>query len=357
MARLLWACPLLIAGVAHAANFDCKGIMPQNKAICTSPSLIAADDRMAVAYKAAQSATPADMAPRVKADQTAWQSNVYLLCPIKKGAEEMATCLAGALDDRTKQLQALIIKRQAVTFVMRSALLKSADQDGAEQNNESMPGYGSIAITWPQAAGDDAQWLAWNYAIEQAIGQLAPNEAGRQVPLDESGNVLKRLEADPASAVWKDEWADGLNGEVKVTLGVMNPQLVTAFIDVWWWGGAHPAEDSMQLNWMLQERRELRVGDVFRAGSGWEGFLTSQCTEGLKRELTVDESYDPVRIREALPGVVKQPRNWRLDTRGISVVFQDYAVAPRLLHPAPILIPWPTLKPYLNPAFALARVR
>ena len=58
--RIGWlALALLMGGVAHAASFDCaKAKSPQEKAICSSPRLSAADDQLATAYKAWLSAVP-----------------------------------------------------------------------------------------------------------------------------------------------------------------------------------------------------------------------------------------------------------------------------------------------------------
>ena len=45
--------PFLLCVLAHAASFDCtKAKTAQEKAICGTPALSAADDQMAAAYKA-----------------------------------------------------------------------------------------------------------------------------------------------------------------------------------------------------------------------------------------------------------------------------------------------------------------
>ena len=56
---LALALPFLVCALAHAASFDCtKAKTAQEKAICGTPALSAADDQMAAAYSAWLAAAP-----------------------------------------------------------------------------------------------------------------------------------------------------------------------------------------------------------------------------------------------------------------------------------------------------------
>jgi len=61
--RKFWSVLFLLVNVtAYAASFDCaKATTPQEKAICASPKLSAADDQITAAYKAALAQTPTGM--------------------------------------------------------------------------------------------------------------------------------------------------------------------------------------------------------------------------------------------------------------------------------------------------------
>jgi hypothetical protein len=62
---------------------------------------------------------------------------------------------------------------------------------------------------------------------------------------------------------------------------------------------------------------------------------------------TVPADQMPKVLRE----IVVNPRNWRLDSKGMTIAFQTYAVACRACTPDPLTIPWAELKPMLNPEF------
>jgi len=66
--RNIWLVLLLMAsGAAQAASFDCvKAKTPQEKAICTSPKLSAADDSMAAAYKAVLGSVRPEVAGEIR---------------------------------------------------------------------------------------------------------------------------------------------------------------------------------------------------------------------------------------------------------------------------------------------------
>ena len=49
--------------------------------------------------------------------------------------------------------------------------------------------------------------------------------------------------------------------------------------------------------------------------------------------------------------VVTNSENWQLDEKGLTIIFQTYAVACRVCTPAPLALRWADLKPYLNPDF------
>jgi uncharacterized protein len=342
---------LLLAGVvAHAASFDCAKVKTaQEKSICASPKLSAADDQMATAYKKALAATPSLVVAGVKADQRAWLGGISLQCPpgrVRMG-QDMTACLLENYKERTKALRQLVQRIGGVTLVWRSAMLlnrqePASDPSEQEASNEIdlIPGYGTLAVSWPQSNAPTAEWQVWNKAIQSAAQRVASQNHAA------------------ADGEWQPEWADDDDGDLTVTIGVVNAQLVAAFIDRWGWRGAHPWEDSIQFNWLLKMQRELKPEDVFRPNSNWDQLLVQHCMEDLKGSLGPHyENSDSG--ADGLPGVlheiVQNPENWNLNGRGLSIIFQDYAIAPRMLHPGPVVIPWSVLRPCLQPDFTIPR--
>jgi uncharacterized protein YecT (DUF1311 family) len=343
---------LLLAGaVAHAASFDCsKAKTPQEKAICASPELSAADDQLAAAYKVWLAAVPAEIVPEVREDQRGWLRRLAANCTSEEA--ESTTALAGCMmnqyPSRIKELRAKVLTLGGVTFYWRSITRKEPDEVGdvgdvaSERNvDEVNPGFGTLSAEWPQSTSAIAEWKAWNTAVESAT-QGMTDEGVK----DGSGNVKTKWTATA-----------GIDAQVTTSLGVVSADLVTATIEDFWDGhGAHPNTNSIQFNWLLKQNRELQAKDVFRAGSGWEQFLQKRCDKYLHEQLDQDgQSYEtfeqPGEMAKTLHGIVVEPVNWQLDGKGLTIVFQDYAVACHACKPPPVTTSWSDLQPYLQTSF------
>ncbi len=296
-------------------------------------------------YKAALAATPADLAALVSQDQRDWLKRVPLYCPDPQppNANPMPACLTQTYKTRIDALQKLISRRGGITFVGRTITRIVREEVGAVAPTQIMPGYGTLSASWPIAASPAPEWQAWNKAVRAAALRILS-------PAQKPG-------ARDSSADWAAEPGD--DNTIDVRIEMLSPTLITALVDGWSWRGAHPSETSIQLNWLLKERRELQPPDLFLPASHWKSYLQSRCNRFLHRTLDSGasgnyETYEPNgQMAKTLREIVANPRNWQLDQHGLSIVFQDYAVAPRVAHPGPLLIPWPDLKPYLNSKFAI----
>jgi len=126
---------LLAAGTAHAASFDCsKAKTSQEKAICGSPELSAADERMAAAYKALLAATTPEIKPAVRDNQRSW--NVKMAADCKTAAAEpgatLATCLLASYKARIPELNRMLTDGD-YKFVSKSIKLTTPDTpDGGQ---------------------------------------------------------------------------------------------------------------------------------------------------------------------------------------------------------------------------------
>jgi hypothetical protein len=56
-------------------------------------------------------------------------------------------------------------------------------------------------------------------------------------------------------------------------------------------------------------------------------------------------------MAKTLRGIVVDPENWEIDSKGITMIFQTYAVACHACTPEPLLITWQSVQEMLNPEF------
>jgi uncharacterized protein YecT (DUF1311 family) len=339
--------PILLCTLARAASFDCtKAKTAQEKAICASPDLSAADDEMAAAYHACLAAVQPQWTAGIRENQLVWLHNRDASCPATDSAGDLGFCLRNLYTLRIEALRHMILQSGGVTFVLRTSELAASDQpSGSDASaDESQPKRGYLSASWPQAADCTPEWRAWNGAIEAATAGVAGLTMG-----------------DPGQTDFRQIVSPDMNIDVSASLGFFDGNFVTATIaNDWDGGGIHPNENSIQFNWLLKERRELKPGDVFRAKSGWDIFLQKQCDQYLRKALDYDgvsyESFmQPGEMAKALHAIVTDPENWQVDSKGITIIFQTYAVACHACTPSPLLIPWDATKAMLNPEFALPR--
>lgn len=142
-----------------------------------------------------------------------------------------------------------------------------------------------------------------------------------------------------------------MDASVSTSVNFASSRLVTATISGFWDGhGAHPNHDSVEFNWLLDEGRVLRPEDIFRSDSQWADTLFSETDQYLRKNV---EDYDPEEAAKTLHKIISDPESWRIDEKGLSIVFQPYAVACYACTPEPFTMSWEQLRPWLNPEFPI----
>jgi uncharacterized protein YecT (DUF1311 family) len=341
MPRGLSAWVLLAGSMAHAASFSCaKARTPQEKAICASPELSAADDRMNSAYRAWLDAAPAQMKTEIRQSQRVWIRNLPNRCSMQ--GDPLSACLRDCEASRTGVLEQMVLHRSGVSFVWGSVTREARNfpDQGSDQGEET-PGFGTLTASWPVAMSAASQWAAWNRAIETAAQTMST----------EDGAPARGWAAEP-----------GVDDDVSVLVGVVAPRLVTATITSSWDGHrlSGPESGTVEFNWLLEQRRELRPEDLFRPGSGWETGLETRMDGYLRAMLnprTCPEYagfFEPGENEKTLHGMELDPRNWKIDTDGLSIYFRPYSLRnnPECT-PEPVRMSWEELKPLLRPEFAI----
>lgn len=337
--------PLLLCTLARAASFDCaKAATAQEKTICASPALSAADDQMAAAYKAWIAAAPPAWAAGIRENQIAWLRTRNTGCPAADANNPIATCLSNAYKNRIDDLQGMVQHFAGVTFVAQAITLTARDEPGSLPTwaTEVTPGFGTLQATWPQAISAAPQWIAWNNAVVPAILRAA------------------NTDEESSASDWKGLVHPTVDRELTFTVERVNTQWVSASIlDFYDGHGAHPMQNNWQFYWMLGPQRALKPEDVFLPSSGWEAFMEKRLDSYLHQTLDAQSSgnyqtwFPNNGAPAALQGLVTNPADWTLDPKGLSIFFQPYQVACYACTPNPMTVPWPDLKPYLQPSFVL----
>lgn len=326
-----FALVLLTSSFARCASFDCaKAITPQEKAICSSPQLSAADDQLASSYHSALAAVPADMREPTRVSQRSWLRAVAIDCQASEpgSTESLPGCMLQYYQERTSFLAHLVFKIGGVTFVWRS---DAGAAPASKDTYSPSPQPTTWTFAWSQALSDATEWKAWNAAIERLV------------------------KAPPESQGETEEV--GTDTDVTVTVDFVSPQLVSTSISNFSYGhgAAHPNVELIEFNWLLKGNREIRSDDVFRPPTGWEQFLASQCDEAARAQLGEDyaDNPPPGKIPDAMFGIVSNPRSWKIDSEGITIMFSPYEIGCHACTPNPVTIPWSALRPFLTSEFAV----
>jgi uncharacterized protein len=336
---------IALSAGAKAASFDCKlAKSPVEKAVCASKELSAADDAMAAEYKSVLAAVPAEVQGEVRNDQRSWLRNMIAACN-KEPQAKIAECVKGTYASQMDVLKKRVTTVSGVRFVVRSVELKSKDaaddpwkgRDAA--GLEKNAGYGTLTAEWPQALNDSPDWKAWNAAVLHATMKMAGAD-------DKSGYK------------WSDDMAAGTETDITTTIDRVGAQLVSASVsaDNMGHGAAHPSEGYESFHWMLKEQRALKVSDVFQTGSTWEKIVSTACRASLRKQVGADyASYAAGDFASTLSKLIRNPANWTLDDKGLSISFPEYSVTPRVEPVDPVTVSWTALQPYLSKGFAIPR--
>ncbi len=346
---LALALPLLLCTLAHAASFDCtKATTAQEKAICATPALSAADDQMAAAYRAWLATAQPDWAAGIRQNQLVWLRTRDASCPAGDASNPVASCLNEIYKERINQLQQMVQHIAGITFVSQAVTLTARDTpDSAPPAgiSEVTPGFGTLDAIWPQASSATPQWTAWNKAVENAAIQAVNTFTG---------------DAKKPAQDWSSLVLPGIDDLVTVTIVGFNGKMISAAIVNDYDGhGAHPTENSAQFYWMLGEQRALKPEDVFLPNSGWDTWMEKQLDNYLHKALDAQSSgnyqtwFTAGDAQKTLQELVTSPADWKLEPAGLSIFFEPYQVACYACTPDPMTISWTDLKPYLQPSFVL----
>jgi hypothetical protein len=123
------------------------------------------------------------------------------------------------------------------------------------------------------------------------------------------------------------------------------------------WGAAHSIHQPVSFNFDLKTGREVKLAQLFRPGSAYLRHIAALCEKDLTR-----------RFRRGFPegqsiispdGVTPKPGNfdsWVVTRDGLVFIFEEYQVVSYADGEPKVLIPFDSLKEFINPRGALARL-
>jgi hypothetical protein len=142
---------------------------------------------------------------------------------------------------------------------------------------------------------------------------------------------------------------DGANESVDYVVAYAGPDLISVrFIYTQdQLRAATPSSTLRGVNVMMRERRPLGENDVFRAGSGWQRFITDRAVREISRQFSDYRDFPPPRdVHET----ATKPHLWLVNERGLTLLFPPLSFGGSHIDgAAEVLIPWGDLRPYLNP--------
>jgi len=107
-------------------------------------------------------------------------------------------------------------------------------------------------------------------------------------------------------------------------------------------GAAHPNSYTEDVNFDLQNGKQLKLGDLFQPGSKYLQTISSYCIAELKKQRGEDTDHDWVE-RGAGP-TAENYRSWTIGKKGIGITFDAYQVASYAEGPQHVLVPYSALK-------------
>jgi hypothetical protein len=142
---------------------------------------------------------------------------------------------------------------------------------------------------------------------------------------------------------------DATNEVVDYRIAFAGPELISVRFNLSsdTLGAAHGNNTFKAVTVLMEQGRALEAGDVFRAGSGWEQFLTQRAVREIGRQFREDGFTPPERdVQES----VTKPHLWLITEQGLTLLFPPYSFgAPYVMGGTEVSIPWADLRSYLNP--------
>lgn len=311
-------------GVAAALDTCAEGRGAFAANVCENAQLAALDANIRQALTA-EAATVSDAGAQIMVqNQQRWLEAQRIACgiidPEASPNADQQTCLEAQFRQRVQQAQTAVQQIGGYTFQRMEVV-------GAE------PVTAEIASA--SGLGDEAP-----PAITRNI--RFPRIDGPQTPEIQRFNQLVAQQP-------QYQLEDATEEQVDYSIAYAGPDLISVRFDLYEssLGAAHPNSTSKAVTVVMSTGQPLAVGDVFRANSGWQRFLTERAMRELTRQFAEYQFAPPEGdVRES----ATKPHLWLITENALVVLFPPYSFGgPYALGGAEVSIPWSELRQFLNP--------
>lgn len=314
------------ARISAALDICAEGRGAFARRVCSNQALAALDGQVAETLVAEAAEVSDAGAQMLVQNQARWREAARLNCglvePDAQPTPEQQACLEGQYRSRLEASRTVVQEVGGYTF-QRMELVEAA------------PVTAEIA----EAAG---------FAVQDAPPAVMrdirfPRIDGRQTP--EIARFNELVAQQPQASL-----NEGVTEIVDYNIAFAGPELVSVrfLTSMDQLGAAHGSNSMRAVTVLMGEGRLLAEGDVFRANSGWQDFLTRRAVAEITRQFAEYDFRPPERdVRES----ATKPHLWLITEQGLVLLFPPYSFGgPHALGGTEVTIPWNDLRPYLNPA-------
>ncbi|MBI1187240.1 MAG: hypothetical protein GC206_07915 [Alphaproteobacteria bacterium] len=297
---------------------------PGGRALCGNEKLAALDARIRAAMVAEAGEISEAGRRTIVENHQRWLRAQRIACgvidPDATPTPDQAGCLEAALTERVGQTERAV---------------------------ESAGGY-----TFQRMEMIQAQSVSAETAAASGMGEGAPTSVTRDIRfprIDDADTPQAARFNDIVSRIPESRFEPGEEVQVDYEIAFAGPELISVRFDSYSYaiGAAHPNNSTRAVTVVMTTGQPLEVGDVFRAGSGWENFLTQRAVTALTQRFRAENFTPPeADVRDS----VTKPHLWLVKAEGLTLLFPPYSFGgPHVLGGADVTIPWADLARFLNP--------
>jgi hypothetical protein len=209
-----------------------------------------------------------------------------------------------------------------------------------------------------------------NKKLMYEIEAQYPQFSGGSNPNFEKFNQLVRAVVTNKVAGFKKDMAPE-EGEESRPEGSMGSDLGVAYeialatddvisvefdIGSYYQGAAHPNSYSQTVNYDLKNGKQLKLSDLFQPGSKYLQMLANYCIADLKKQSKAKGEELPAdMLQSGAAPTVKNYQSWKITRTGLGINFDSYQVGPYAAGPQYVLVPYASLKEFVNLAGPIAQ--
>jgi hypothetical protein len=217
----------------------------------------------------------------------------------------------------------------------------------------------SLMVRYPQARqwADTAAMASLNQLLSGYIDEslrVFKQQGGLGLSDAETPDSL-RLSAADASYFSEQGLSSSL--DIHYQIGVELPALKGIWFETsTYLGGAHALPGYHYINFDMENRRNIRLQDIFKDNSDFLRQLSLLCFQELSSRMEAISS-DSAWISNGVAPQLKNFTLYRIEPHGITFVFEPYQVAPYTSGVQTVTLPYSRLEPLLVPGTLIQKIR